>query len=387
MHMDVPELPPYHAEHVKIPGDNRKVQEHDNVSNSSSNGSSEAEADTGREMHTEREIGTPTEETSLKQVEPMLAENPHRFTMFPIEHDEVFDMFKKSKASFWTAEEVDLSQDYKDFCKLNADEQHFVKHVLAFFAASDGIVLENLAMRFMKEVQWAEARAFYGFQIMMENEHSLMYSLLIDTLVKDTQEKLKLFQAIDHMPCVKDKAQWAQRWIGSTDNFATRLIAFAAVEGIFFSASFCAIFWLKKRNLMPGLAFSNELIARDEACHVEFAVLLYNQLVNKLEPQQVQKIIAEAVEVEEVFVRDSLPVSLIGMNADLMVQYVQFVADRLLLSLHCDKLYRVENPFEWMEAISLSTKTSFFEHKVAAYQKAGVMNTADERAFTLDADF
>ncbi|MFN7117646.1 MAG: ribonucleoside-diphosphate reductase small subunit [Saprospiraceae bacterium] len=320
--------------------------------------------------------------------EPILQENPNRFVLFPIEHADIWKMYKQSEANFWTAEEIDLSQDLTDWNeRLNDDERHFIKHVLAFFAASDGIVNENLAENFVKEVQYTEAKFFYGFQIMMENIHSETYSLLIDTYIKDAKEKDYLFNAIETVPCVKQKAEWALRWI-SNGSFAERLIAFAAVEGIFFSGSFCSIFWLKKRGLMPGLSFSNELISRDEGMHCDFACLLYNDhIINKLSPETVRNIITDAVTIEKEFVSDALPVNLIGMNADLMCQYIEFVADRLLVALKQPKVYNVENPFPWMDMISLQGKTNFFEKRVGDYQKAGVMSTREQQVFTLEEDF
>jgi ribonucleoside-diphosphate reductase beta chain len=320
-------------------------------------------------------------------VEPILQENKDRFVLFPIKHKDIWEMYKKAEASFWTAEEIDLSADTVDWeHKLNADEKHFVKHVLAFFAASDGIVNENLAVNFMNEVQYPEARCFYGFQIMIENIHSETYSLLIDSYIKDPKEKDYLFHALDNMPCVTKKGEWALRWIDN-GNFAERLVAFAAVEGIFFSGSFCSIFWLKKRGLMPGLTFSNELISRDEGLHCDFACLLYKQLQNKLSQEQVHAIIGNAVEIEKEFVSDALPVKLIGMNADLMCQYIEFVADRLLMSLGYAKLYNATNPFDFMEMISLQGKTNFFEKRVAEYQKSGVMSKKEDNVFKLDEDF
>ena len=321
-------------------------------------------------------------------VEPILRENPNRFVLFPIQHDDIWAFYKKSEACFWTAEEIDLSQDLTDWNeKLNDDERHFIKHVLAFFAASDGIVNENLAENFVSEVQYTEAKFFYGFQIMMENIHSETYSLLIDTYIKDTKEKDYLFNAIENMDCVKKKADWALRWIDN-GSFRERLIAFAAVEGIFFSGSFCSIFWLKKRGLMPGLSFSNELISRDEGMHCDFACLIYNDHLEKpLDKEVVQGIITDAVTIEKEFVSDSLPVKLIGMNADMMCQYIEFVADRLLVALRCDKVYNVENPFPWMDLISLQGKTNFFEKRVGDYQKAGVMSGRDKQIFSLDEDF
>ncbi len=323
---------------------------------------------------------------TLRLMEPLLAENPNRFVLFPIQNDEVWQYYKKSQASFWTAEEIDLSQDQKDWNNLNDNERHFIKHVLAFFAASDGIVNENLAVNFMQEVQMPEARCFYGFQIMMENIHSETYSLLIDTYIKDPKEKDYLFNALETVPAVQKKGEWALKWINS-ENFAERLIAFAAVEGIFFSGSFCSIFWLKKRGLMPGLTFSNELISRDEGLHCDFACLLYSYLQHKLDPERVQAIIADAVRIEQEFVTDALPVSLIGMNAKTMAQYIEFVADRLLVSLGCGKIYNATNPFDFMEMISVQGKTNFFEKRVAEYQKAGVMSERNDNVFSLDEDF
>ena len=321
--------------------------------------------------------------------EPILKENKNRFVLFPIEHNDIWEFYKKAEASFWTAEEIDLGQDLVDWEKLNDGERHFVSHVLAFFAASDGIVNENLAENFVSEVQYTEAKFFYGFQIAIENIHSETYSLLIDTLVKDKITKDKLFNAIDTMECVGKKANWALRWIDE-GSFAERLVAFAAVEGIFFSGSFCSIFWLKKRGLLPGLTFSNELISRDEGLHCDFACLLYNNhIVNKLPEETVAAIIADAVTIEKEFVTDALPVKLIGMNAELMCQYIEFVADRLLMELGCKKMYNTTNPFDFMEMISLQGKTNFFEKRVGDYQKAGVLNKQEENApkFSLDEDF
>jgi ribonucleoside-diphosphate reductase beta chain len=319
-------------------------------------------------------------------MEILLQENKERFVLFPIKHKEIWEMYKKHEASFWTAEEIDLSHDQKDWESLNEGERHFITHVLAFFAASDGIVNENLAVNFMREVQLPEARCFYGFQIMMENIHSETYSLLIDTYIKDNTEKDKLFNAVETVPCVKRKADWALRWI-ENGTFAERLIAFAAVEGIFFSGSFCSIFWLKKRGLMPGLSFSNELISRDEGLHCDFACLLYGMLDEKLPEEQVRAVIANAVEIEKEFVTDALPVALIGMNAKLMSQYIEFVADRLLDALGCKKIYNATNPFDFMEMISLQGKTNFFEKRVGEYQKAGVMGTKESNVFKMDEDF
>lgn len=320
-------------------------------------------------------------------MEPLLQENPNRFVLFPIKHNDIWQMYKQAEASFWTAEEIDLGSDMTDWVKLNEGEQHFIKHVLAFFAASDGIVNENLAEQFLKEVQVPEARCFYGFQIAIENIHSETYSLLIDTYIKDPIEKDKLFHAIDTVPAVQKKASWALRWINNENSFAERLVAFAAVEGIFFSGSFCSIFWLKKRGLMPGLSFSNELISRDEGLHCDFACLLYGQLLNKLSEDRIREIICDAVAIEKEFISEALPVSLIGMNADMMKQYIEFVADRLLVALGYSKVYHATNPFPWMELISLQGKTNFFEKRVAEYQKAGVMTKKDDQAFSLDEDF
>jgi len=320
----------------------------------------------------------------------LLKENPQRFVLFPIQHNSIWEMYKKHEASFWTAEEIDLSQDSKDWETLNEGEQHFIKHVLAFFAASDGIVLENLGSRFLSEVQVPEARCFYGFQLAMENIHSETYSLLIDTYIKDTAEKTALFHAMDNIPCIAAKANWALKWIESDNSFAERLVAFAAVEGIFFSGSFCAVFWMKKRAKMPGLTFSNELISRDEGLHCDFACLLYSLLSNKLNEETVHEIIKSAVEIEKEFVCSALPVSLIGMNSNLMSQYIEFVADRLLDALGVSKIWGASNPFEWMEMISLQGKTNFFEKRVGEYQKAGVMSGVEgteANAFTFDADF
>jgi ribonucleoside-diphosphate reductase subunit M2 len=299
-------------------------------------------------------------------------------------------MYKKAEASFWTAEEVDLSSDAKDWESLNDGERHFIKHVLAFFAASDGIVLENLAGRFMTDVQLPEARAFYGFQIAIENIHSEMYSLLLETYIKDPMEKARLFQAIDTIPAVQKKAEWALKWISAKNRFAERLVAFACVEGIFFSGSFCAIYWLKKRGLMPGLTFSNELISRDEGLHCDFACLLYSNMENKLEESTIHDIVREAVALEIEFCTEALPASLVGMNDKLMGQYIEMCADRLLTSLGCSKIWNTTNPFEFMELISLQGKTNFFEKRVGEYQKAGVMGGADGAAmhtFSLEEDF
>ncbi len=325
----------------------------------------------------------------MSQIEPILQENKNRFVLFPIVHNDIWMFYKKAEASFWTAEEIDLSPDLLDWeSKLNDDEKHFIKHVLAFFAASDGIVNENLAEHFLSEVQYTEAKFFYGFQVAIENIHSETYSLLIDTYIKDSKEKDHLFNALETIPCVQRKAEWAMRWIDN-GSFAERLVAFAAVEGIFFSGSFCSIFWLKKRGLMPGLTFSNELISRDEGLHCDFACLLYTQhLQNRLPKEQVRDIIMDAVEIEKEFVTDALPVKLIGMNADLMAQYIEFVADRLLVELGNEKVYNTTNPFDFMDMISIQGKTNFFEKRVAEYQKANVLGgNKDSQVFSTDEDF
>lgn len=323
--------------------------------------------------------------------EPLLKENKNRFVLFPIQHDDIWNFYKKAEASIWTAEEIDLHQDLTDWNdKLNDDEQYFIKHILAFFAASDGIVNENLAENFVNEVQYTEAKFFYGFQIMMENIHSETYSLLIDTYIKDPKEANALFNAIETFDAIKKKAEWALKWIESP-SFAERLIAFAAVEGIFFSGSFCSIFWLKKRGLMPGLTFSNELISRDEGLHCDFAVHLHNEhLINQVPKERIKEIILDALDIEREFITESLPVRLIGMNSDLMAQYLEFVTDRLLVELNCDKVYNSTNPFDFMEMISLQGKTNFFEKRVGEYQKAGVMKEGDDanaHKFSMDEDF
>lgn len=325
--------------------------------------------------------------------EPILVENPNRFVIFPIEHHDLWEWYKKQQACIWTAEEIDLHQDITDWeHSLNSDERYFIKHILAFFAASDGIVNENLAENFVNEVQYSEAKFFYGFQIMMENIHSETYSLLIDTYVKDDKEKDQLFKAIENFPAIKLKADWAMKWIDSP-SFAERLIAFAAVEGIFFSGAFCSIFWLKKRGLMPGLTFSNELISRDEGMHCDFAVHLHNRhLINQVPKERITEIIVDALNIEREFITESLPASLIGMNSKLMTQYLEFVTDRLLVELECDKVYNSTNPFDFMDMINLQGKTNFFEKRVGEYQKAGVMNSTKEGktemdSFSLDADF
>lgn len=326
-------------------------------------------------------------DAELMQVEPLLIEDKTRFVLFPIKHNDIWQFYKKAEASFWTAEEIDLSHDLKDWENLNQGERHFISHVLAFFAASDGIVNENLAVNFISNVQFAEAKCFYGFQIMIENIHSETYSLLIDTYIKDPVERDRLLNAIETVPCVKKKAEWALRWI-ENGNFIERLLAFAAVEGIFFSGSFCSIFWLKKRGLMPGLTFSNELISRDEGLHRDFACLLYTKYIkNPLPEADVYTLIKDAVSIEKEFVCDALPVSLIGMNAQLMCQYIEFVADHLLESLGLNKVYHSQNPFDFMDMISLQGKTNFFEKRVGEYQKAGVMADKEKQVFSVEEDF
>ena len=321
--------------------------------------------------------------------EPILQENKDRFVIFPIKHHDLWEWYKKQEACFWTAEEIDLHQDTTDWnTKLNDDERFFIKHILAFFAASDGIVNENLAENFVSEVQYTEAKFFYGFQLMMENIHSETYSLLIDTYVKDEKEKNVLFKAIENFPAIAKKAEWALKWVDSP-SFAERLIAFAAVEGIFFSGAFCSIFWLKKRGIMPGLTFSNELISRDEGMHCDFAVHLHNNhLINKVSKERITEILTNALDIEREFITESLPVSLIGMNAKLMTQYLEFVTDRLLVELGCEKVYNSTNPFDFMDMISLQGKTNFFEKRVSEYQKAGVLHKEEEKdKFSFDADF
>jgi ribonucleoside-diphosphate reductase subunit M2 len=323
---------------------------------------------------------------SKNNIEPLLAPDDNRFVMFPIKYDDIWKMYKKQVDCFWRAEEIDLTKDLDHWQTLNSDEKYFVSMILAFFAASDGIVLENLAMRFMNDVQVSEARAFYGFQIAMENIHSETYSLLIETYIKDKEQKHKYFNAIENYPCIKKKSDWAQKWIrDNRSSFATRLIAFACIEGIFFSGAFCSIFWLKKRGLMPGLTFSNELISRDEALHCEFAVLLYSKLQNKLKKSRIHEIIKEAVEIESEFICEALPCRLIGMNSQMMIQYIQFVADRLAVQLGYDKIYNGRNPFDWMELISLEGKTNFFERTVSDYSLAN--KKTDDSVFDLLEDF
>ena len=313
----------------------------------------------------------------------------NRYVLFPIKYNDIWDMYKKHKASFWTAEEIDVVKDLDDWEKLNENEQHFIKNVLAFFAGSDGIVLENLLTRFSTEIEIPEVRCFYGFQGSMENIHSETYSLMIDTYIKNEDEKLKLLQAINYIPCVRKKSEWAIKWMQNTDTlFSMRLVAFAAVEGIFFSGSFCAIYWLKKRGLMPGLTFSNELISKDEGLHTDFAVLLYTKYIeNKLDESIIHDIIGEAVEIEKEFITESLPCNLIGMNCELMSQYIEFVADRLLIQLGCTKKWNTSNPFDFMELISMTGKTNFFERRVSEYNKANVGQSADKMKFSLTEPF
>jgi ribonucleoside-diphosphate reductase subunit M2 len=321
-----------------------------------------------------------------REKEPLLAPDDNRFVMFPIAHDDIWQMYKKQVDCFWRAEEIDLTKDLTHWEGLEKDEKHFISMILAFFAASDGIVLENLASRFMNEVQIAEARAFYGFQIAIENIHSECYSLLIETYIKDSLEKNKLFHAIENFPCIKKKSDWAQKWMhDNRSSFATRLVAFACVEGIFFSGAFCSIFWLKKRGLLPGLTFSNELISRDEALHCEFAILLYSKLLKKMDKARIHEIIKEAVDIETEFICEALPCRLIGMNSDLMTQYIQFVADRLCVQLGYKKIYNVTNSFSWMELISLEGKTNMFEKKIADYGLANKSNA--DTAFEFNEDF
>ena len=322
---------------------------------------------------------------SKNNLEPLLTPDENRFVMFPIKYEDIWSMYQKQVDCFWRPEEIDLSKDSSHWDALNKDEQYFISMILAFFAASDGIVLENLAQRFMSDVQVSEARAFYGFQIAMENIHSNTYSNLIETYIKDKEEKSKLFNAISNYPCIKKKSDWAQKWIhDNRSSFATRLVAFACVEGIFFSGAFCSIFWLKKRGLMPGLTFSNELISRDEALHCEFAILLYSKLIKKMDKNRIHDIIKEAVEIEIEFICEALPCRLIGMNSQLMTQYIKFVADRLSVQLGYKKIYNVTNPFDFMEMISLDSKSNFFERKVSDYALADKTQSSEDFAFTDD---
>ena len=322
----------------------------------------------------------------LPSTDSILIPDDNRFVMFPIQHDDIWQMYKRQVDCFWRAEEVDLSKDINDWNKLNSDEQQFIKMVLAFFAASDGLVLENLANRFMGDVQLSEARAFYGFQIAMENIHSEMYSLLIDTYIHDSTEKTKLFEATQNYSCIAKKADWAKKWIGDENsNFASRLVAFAAIEGIFFSASFASIYWIKKRGLMPGLTLSNEFISRDEALHTEFAILLYSKLQTKLSKTRIYEIIQEAVSIEKEFITEAIPCRMIGMNSKLMIQYIEYVADRLVLQLGYDKIYHSQNPFDFMELISMESKVNFFERTNSEYALAN--KTVDDDVFEFNADF
>jgi ribonucleoside-diphosphate reductase subunit M2 len=324
---------------------------------------------------------------SKSQIEVLLTPDDNRFVMFPIKYNDIWEMYKKQIDCFWRSEEIDLTKDLAHWNNsLNNDEKYFISMILAFFAASDGIVLENLASRFMKDVQLSEARAFYGFQIAMENIHSETYSLLIETYIKNAEEKDRLFNAIENFPCIKKKSDWAQKWIhDNRSSFATRLVAFACVEGIFFSGAFCSIYWLKKRGLMPGLTFSNELISRDEALHCEFAILLYSKLQNKLKKSKIHEIIKDAVEIETEFICEALTCRLIGMNSTMMTQYIQFVADRLSLQLGYDKIYNVSNPFDFMELISLEGKTNFFEKRNDSYALAN--KTINDSTFELSENF
>lgn len=324
--------------------------------------------------------------TTVKTVEPILESSDERFVLFPLQYADIWDLYKKQVDCFWRAEEVDLSKDLTDWAKLTPDEKHFISIVLAFFAASDGIVLENLAIRFMGDVQIAEARCFYGFQIAMENIHSEMYSLLIDTYIKDSLEKDRLFHAIDNFPSIAKKADWAKKWISDNrSSFGSRLVAFAAIEGIFFSSSFASIYWIKKRGILPGLTFSNELISRDEALHTEFAILLYKKLQTKLSKKRIHEIIKEAVEIETEFITVAIPCKMIGMNSKLMTQYIQFVADRLCLQLGYEKIYNVSNPFDFMELISIESKVNFFERTNSEYAMAN--KKIDDDVFELKCDF
>jgi len=357
-------------------------------------GKGKGKGDEGDELPSDRfKMASVTEELKkLQAEEPLLMENKHRWVMFPLQYPEIWEMYKKHEASFWTAEEIDLAQDMRDWDGLSNDEQHFIKHVLAFFAASDGIVNENLSTNFSDEIQVPEARAFYGFQMAMENIHSETYSLLIEQYIRDKDERMKLFHAIETIPAVAVKAQWAVDWMNPDRSFYERLVGFACVEGILFSGSFCAVYWLKKRGLMPGLTFSNELISRDEGLHTDFACLIYKLLKHKLEDDMVHDIIRGAVAAEKEFICEALPCALIGMNSSQMTEYIQFVADRLLTALGHPKLYNTANPFDWMELISLQGKTNFFEKRVGEYQKKGVMASLDGEAgdgagFALDEDF
>lgn len=319
--------------------------------------------------------------------EPLLQESLDRFVLLPIKYDNLWKMYKEQMANFWTAEEINLTDDLSDWAKLNKDEKHFISHVLAFFSASDGIVNENLCLRFYNDIKAPEARAFYTFQMAMETIHAETYALLIDTYIKNPKEKEYLFKAVENIPCIQKKADWAMKWIHSQENFALRLLAFAAVEGIFFSGSFCSIFWLKKRGLMPGLAFSNELISRDEGLHTKFAIELYKMLNNKPSVDVIKSLITEAVAFEKEFITEALPVSLIGMNAKLMSQYIEYVADHLMLQIGHKPIYGATNPFDWMELISLEGKTNYFEKQNSSYKKAGIVDSKTDEKFSLTMDF
>lgn len=318
--------------------------------------------------------------------EPMLCPDNSRYVMFPIKDNAIWQMYKKQVDCFWVVQEVDTSKDVEDWNRLSDDERHFISMVLAFFSSSDGLVIENLAVRFMGEVQLAEARAFYGFQTAMENIHSEMYSILIDTYIKDSVERNRLFHAIENFPCIAKKADWCKKWIGNMDcSFAERLVAFSIVEGVFFSSSFASIYWIKKRGLMPGLTFSNELISRDEALHTEFAVLMYSRLNNKLSQTRIYEIIKDAVEIEKEFITDAIPCRMIGMNSTLMIQYIEFVADRLVVQLGYEKIFNSANPFDFMELISIESKTNFFEKRVSEYSLSD--KTIDDNIFDMSAAF
>jgi ribonucleotide reductase beta subunit family protein with ferritin-like domain len=323
-----------------------------------------------------------------RKTEPLLTPEDNRYVVYPIKHKDIWDAYKRQKSCFWTAEELDFTQDVKDWEKLTPNEKHFIKNVLAFFAGSDGIVMENLIERFITEVKWMEAKLAYGFQSFMEGIHAETYSLMIDTLINDEEEKTFLLNAISTIPCVSKKADWAKKWIGDRKaSFATRLVAFACVEGIFFSGSFCSIFWLKQRGIMPGLTTSNEFIARDEGLHTDFACLLYKYINHKIRRHKLIEIVGEAIEIEKEFICESLPCKLLGMNADLMKQYIEYVADRLVVQLGYSKIYNVSNPFDFMERISLEGKDNFFEKRVSSYVKAGVGKTTDEMSFSTEEEF
>ena len=331
-------------------------------------------------------ISYPEISKTLDSNEPILKENKSRFVLFPIQYHNIYELYKKAESTFWTANEIDLSKDSAQWDSLNENEKYFIKNIIGFFAGSDGIIMENLAVRFLNEIQIPEARAFYSYQIFNESIHSETYSLLIDTYIKDKEEKLKIFNSIENIPCVAKKAAWAYKWIENKEvNFATRLLSFAIVEGVFFSGSFCAIYWIKKRGLMPGLTFSNELISRDEGLHCEFACLLYSMIKNRVPQQIVNKIFEEVVAIEKEFITDSIPCAMIGMNATMMQQYIEFVADRLLLQLGYDKIWKKENPFEFMELISLRPKSNFFEVRVGEYTKSTISEESNN--FEISNDF